>query len=317
MASLLSRGYRMNKPSGMGPLEWGMLLFLSLLWGGSFLFIKLGLRELPPLTFVFGRVFLAALALAANLAIRRIRLPRDPAIWRAFFGMGFLNNLIPFTLLFWGETRIGGGLASILNATTPIFSIILAHLLTADEKITPQKLSGILLGFLGVVVLIGGGFVAHAGFALPAMAACLGAAISYGMAGVFGRRFRRMGVAPALGAFGQTAASSCMMLPIALVVDRPWLLPMPGALTWASLLGLALLCTALGYILFFRILAAGGAVNSSLVTLLVPISGVLLNGLLLGERLAPAQFAGMALIAGGLLVMDGRIFGLLRRGAAA
>jgi len=307
----------MNKPSSMGPVEWVLLLILSVLWGGSFLFIKLGLRELPPLTFVFGRVFLAALALAVYLAIRGVGIPRDGRTWRAFFGMGLLNNLIPFTLLFWGETRIGGGLASILNATTPIFSIILAHVLTADEKITPQKLGGILLGFVGVFVLIGGGIIEHAGASLTAMLACLGAALSYGLAGVFGRRFRRMGVAPALGAFGQTAASSCMMLPIALAFDHPWALPMPGLLTWGALLGLALICTAFGYILFFRILAAGGAVNSSLVTLLVPVSGVLLNGLLLGEALVPAQFAGMALIACGLLVIDGRIFTLMRRRAAA
>jgi drug/metabolite transporter (DMT)-like permease len=307
----------MNKPSGMGPMEWGLLLILSVLWGGSFLFIKLGLRELPPLTFVFGRVFLAALALAAYLRLRGIALPRGAVLWRAFFGMGFLNNLVPFTLLFWGETRIGGGLASILNATTPIFSIILAHLLTADEKITPQKLGGILLGFAGVFVLIGGGIIDHAGGPLVAMLACLGAAFSYGLAGVFGRRFRRMGVPPAVGAFGQTTAASCMMLPIALLMDQPWTLAMPGPVTWGALLALALLCTALGYILFFRILGAGGAVNSSLVTLLVPVSGVLLNGIFLGETLGPAQFAGMALIACGLLVIDGRIATLMRRRAAA
>jgi drug/metabolite transporter (DMT)-like permease len=301
----------------MGPREWALLLLLSVLWGGSFLFIKLGLQELPPLTFVFGRVFLAALALAAYLAMRGIRIPRDARIWRAFFGMGLLNNLVPFTLLFWGETRIGGGLASILNATTPIFSIILAHCLTADEKITPRKLGGILLGFAGVFVLIGGGLLARAGVALPAMLACLGAALSYGLAGVFGRRFRRLGVAPAMGAFGQTVASSVMMLPVALVFDQPWHLAMPGAVTWGALLGLALVCTAFGYILFFRILAAGGAVNSSLVTLLVPVSGVLLNGLVLGEQLGAAQFAGMALITGGLLVIDGRIFTLMRPRAAA
>ncbi|WP_227319968.1 DMT family transporter [Acidisoma silvae] len=307
----------MRQAPGMTARDWALLVLLSVIWGGSFLFIKLGLRDLPPLTFVFGRVSLAALALAAYLALSGIRFPRERAVWLAFFGMGVLNNLIPFTLLFWGETRIGGGLASILNATTPIFSIILAHLLTADERITPQKLGGILLGFAGVFALIGGGLVGPIRPSMPAMIACLGAAFSYGLAGVFGRRFRRMGLAPAMGAFGQTAASSMLMLPIALIVDRPWQLPMPGATTWASLLGLALLCTTFGYILFFRILAAGGAVNSSLVTLLVPVSGVLLNGLLLGETLGAAQFAGMALIAFGLLVIDGRIFRLRRRSAPA
>lgn len=303
--------------TGMGPLEWGLLLILSILWGGSFLFIKLGLRELPPLTFVLGRVALAALALALYLRLRGLALPRGVALWRAFFGMGFLNNLVPFTLLFWGETRIGGGLASILNATTPIFSILLAHALTEDEKITPQKLCGILLGFAGVVVLIGGGLLAEAAGPLAAMLACLGAAFSYGLAGVFGRRFRRMGVPPAVGAFGQTTAASCMMLPIALAVDQPWSLAMPGPATWGALLALALLCTALGYILFFHILGVGGAVNSSLVTLLVPVSGVMLNGLVLGERLRAGQFVGMALITCGLLVIDGRVFTRLRRRPSA
>lgn len=307
----------MHKTSGMGPAEWSMLLVLSVFWGASFLFIKLGLRELPPLTFVLARVFFGSLALAAYLAARRIPFPREARIWRAFFGMGLLNNLIPFTLIFCGETRIGGGLASILNATTPIFSILLAHGLTADEKITPRKFTGILLGFCGVVVLVGGGVLAHGGGVLIGMLACLGAAFSYGLASVFGRRFRRMGVAPDLGAFGQTAAATCMMLPIALVVDQPWHLPMPGPVTWLAVANVALVSTALGYILFFRILAAGGAVNSSLVTLLVPVSGVLLNSLFLGERLGPTQFAGMAAITFGLLVIDGRVFTLMRRRAAA
>lgn len=303
----------MNKTSGMGPAEWAMLLVLSVLWGASFLFIKLGLRELPPLTFVFGRVFFGSLALALYLATRRTPFPREGRIWRAFFGMGLLNNLIPFTLIFWGETRIGGGLASILNATTPIFSILLAHGLTADEKITPRKFGGILLGFCGVVVLMGGGALAHANGVFTGMLACLGAAFSYGLAGVFGRRFRRMGVPPTVGAFGQTAAATCMMLPIALIADQPWHLPMPGPLTWLAVANVALVSTALGYILFFHILSAGGAVNSSLVTLLVPVSGVLLNALFLGERLGATEFAGMAAITLGLIVIDGRLFTLIRR----
>jgi drug/metabolite transporter (DMT)-like permease len=307
----------MRQAPGMGIREWALLVLLSVIWGASFLFIKLGLRELPPLTFVFGRVALAALALAFYLKLRSIRFPRALTVWLAFFGMGLMNNLIPFTLLFWGETRIGGGLASVLNATTPIFSILIAHFATADERITPQKLGGILLGFAGVIVLIGSGFAGHIRPSMLATLACLGAALSYGMAGVFGRRFRRMGVAPAVGAFGQTAASSAMMLPLALLADHPWNLPAPGAAAWAALLSLALICTAFGYILFFRILAAGGAVNASLVTLLVPVSGVLLNTLILNESLGAGQLAGMALIAGGLLVIDGRILTLMRRSAAA
>ena len=303
----------MEKHLGMRVRDWGILLALSVLWGGSFFFAKVALPAVPPLTLVFLRVSLAALTLGFVLRARGIAIPRAPGIWLAFLGMGLLNNLIPFTLLFWGQTEIAGGLASILNATTPIFSLIAAHLLTADEKLSTAKLCGILLGIAGVAVLIGGGLVMPHGPPLLPMFACLGAALSYGLAGVYGRRFRRMGVPPMLGAFGQTVTSSCMSLPLALLVDAPWRLPMPGEGVILAVLGLAFLSTALAYILFFHILAVGGAVNSSLVTLLIPVSAILLGSLFLGEHLAANEFAGMGLIGFGLLVIDGRIFRLWRR----
>ncbi|GAB0114855.1 DMT family transporter [Acidisoma sp. C75] len=307
----------MDRHLGMRVRDWGILLVLSVLWGGSFFFAKIALRGVPPLTLVFCRVALAAVALGLYLRLRGMAFPRAPGIWLAFFGMGLLNNLIPFTLLFWGQTEIAGGLASILNATTPIFSLIAAHLLTADEKLSIAKLGGILLGFAGVAVLIGGGLMAQHGPSLLPMFACLGAAFSYGIAGVFGRRFRRMGVPPVLGAFGQTTASACMSLPLVLLVDAPWHMALPGEGTILAILGLAVLSTALAYILFFHILAVGGAVNSSLVTLLIPVSACLLGRVFLGEDLAANECAGMALIALGLLGIDGRIFRLFRRAASA
>jgi drug/metabolite transporter (DMT)-like permease len=257
---------------------------------------------------VLARVSIAALALFVYLRIRRQPIPADAATWAAFLGMGLLNNLIPFTLLFWGQTQIASGLASILNATTPIFSILVAHLLTSDEGITRNKLVGIVLGFTGVAVLMAGNAMKAEAIPLLPILACLAAALSYGFASVFGRRFRRMGISPATSAFGQVSATTLMMIPMVALVDTPWHLPMPGMNTIAALLGLGLLSTALAYIIFFHILAVGGAINSSLVTLLIPVSAILLGYLFLGERLASNHFAGMGLIALGLLSIDGRLF---------
>jgi drug/metabolite transporter (DMT)-like permease len=301
----------MQQNQSMGLLDWALLLALSVLWGGSFFFSKVALSELPPLTVVLARVSIAALALFVYLRIRHQPIPADATTWTAFFGMGLLNNLIPFTLLFWGQTQIASGLASILNATTPIFSILVAHFLTSDEGMTRNKLAGIALGFSGVAVLMSGNAMKTEGIPLLPLLACLGAALSYGFAGVFGRRFRRMGISPATGAFGQVSATTLMMIPIVALVDAPWHLPMPGMTTVAALLGLGLLSTALAYIIFFHILAVGGAINSSLVTLLIPVSAILLGYLFLGERLAANHLAGMGLIALGLLSIDGRLFSWL------
>ncbi|MCW3476717.1 DMT family transporter [Limobrevibacterium gyesilva] len=288
--------------------EWGLLLLLSLLWGGSFFFSKIAVQEVPPFSVVLARVGIAAAALGLYLRVRRLSVPRSLSAWGAFAGMGALNNLIPFSLIFWGQTAIASGLASILNATTPVFSILVAHFLTTDEKLSANKMAGIVLGIAGVIALVGADALTGSGRSLLAMLACLGAALSYGFANVFGRRFRRMGVAPAVGAFGQITATAIMMTPIALVFDTPWRLPPPSAPVWAALVGLALLSTALAYVIFFRILARAGATNISLVTLLVPVSAILLGSVVLGERLSAVQLAGMALIGLGLVTIDGRVW---------
>ncbi|AYD01303.1 DMT family transporter [Neorhizobium sp. NCHU2750] len=296
----------------MGLFDWGLLLVLSVLWGGSFFFSKFALAELPPFVIVFARVAIAAIALFAYLRATRQPIPADRTTWAAFFGMGLLNNLIPFSLLFWGQTQIASGLASILNATTPVFSIMVAHCLTADERLTANKIAGVALGFAGVAVLMAGNALSSQSVPALAMLACLTAALSYGFAGVFGRRFRRMGIAPAIGAFGQTAATTVMTIPLVLVFDAPWTLHMPGGATIAAVLALGLFSTALAYIIFFHILAVGGAINSSLVTLLVPVSAIVLGSLFLGERLAINHLVGMALISLGLLSIDGRLLRLFR-----
>lgn len=291
---------------------WLWLLSLSVLWGGSFFFAKVAIGELGPLTVVFARVALAALALNGVLAVAGKGLFRKDAPWTSYCGMGLLNNVLPFSLIFWGQTEIASGLASIFNATTPLFTLVAAHLLTQDEKLDRTKIAALLLGLAGVVVLVGPD-VLLAGSGLWGQIACLGAAVSYAFAGLYGRRFRAMGVPPVEAAAGQVTASSVLILPIMLLVEPPWLMPAaPSAAVWLALAGLALLSTALAYILYFRILAAAGATNLLLVTFLIPVTAVLLGAVVLGERLQPQHYAGMTLIGIGLAVIDGRIARRLR-----
>lgn len=292
----------------MSPLEWGMLLTLSLLWGGSFFFAGIAVTALPPFTIVLLRVGLAALILLAILRLQGLRLPRDPTVWAAFFGMGLLNNVTPFCLIVWGQTEIASGLAAILNATTPLWTVIAAHLLTSEERMTGNRLAGVVIGLAGVALMIGPQALAGLGAQVAAEIAVLAAAISYALAAIFGRRFKALGVAPLVTATGQVSTATLMLAPVTLAIDRPWALAMPGLPVWAAILGLAALSTALAYILYFRILATAGATNLALVTFLIPISAILLGALVLGERLELKHFAGMAMIGLALAAIDGRLF---------
>jgi drug/metabolite transporter (DMT)-like permease len=297
----------------MTPFDWALLLLLSLLWGGSFFFAEIALRGFQPFTMVFARVALASVALLLFIKLRGGALPKAPAVWRAFFIMGLLNNLIPFSLIFYGQTQIGAGLASILNATTPVFTVIVAHFLTTDERMTPAKIAGAAFGFTGVAVLLGADALAGLSLSALAMVGALGAALAYAFAAIYGRRFKEMKVEPTCVAFGQVTATALMTAPIALMVDAPFAAPMPGAGAWSALIALGLLSTALAYVLYFRVLSSGGATNLSLVTFLIPPSSVMLGVAFLGERLAPSHIAGMALIALGLAAIDGRAWRALRR----
>ncbi|MCP1556912.1 UNVERIFIED_ORG: drug/metabolite transporter (DMT)-like permease [Methylobacterium sp. SuP10 SLI 274] len=297
----------------MSPFEWAMLLGLSVLWGGSFFFAGVALSALPPLTLVVLRVGLAALILNAALPLASLRLPRGRNVWVAFFGMGLLNNVVPFCLIVWGQTQIASGLAAILNATTPLFTVVVAHLLTSDERMTGNRLAGALTGLVGVAVMIGTAAFADEGSHLLAQIAVLGAALSYALAGVFGRRFQRMGVPPLATATGQVTASTLLLLPVTLLTDRPWTLPMPGAPVWGAVLGIAALSTALAYLLYFRLLATAGATNLLLVTFLIPVTAILLGTGVLGESLEVRHIVGMALIGVGLAAIDGRILRQVRR----
>jgi drug/metabolite transporter (DMT)-like permease len=295
----------------MGSLEWLLLIILSILWGGSFFFVGVAVKALPPLTIVVLRVGLAALALNLVVRVSGLQMPREWPLWKAFFGMGLLNNMIPFCLIVWGQTHIASGLASIFNATTPLFTVLVAHAFTKDEKLTGGRLSGILVGFAGVAVIIGPDSLDSLGTNTLAQFAVLGAALSYALAGVYGRRFKAMGSAPLVTATGQVTASAILLGPIMLLVDQPWNLSMPSLPVWAAVLGLALVSTALAYIIYFRILATAGATNLLLVTFLIPVSAILLGAIFLGEQLAIKDFAGMGLICLGLAAIDGRFLKLI------
>ena len=295
--------------------DWAILLFLSVLWGGSFFFIELALETVRPFSLVLIRVALAAAMLWVFLWWRRERLPMPPGAASAYLVLALLNNVIPFVMFAWAQEAITGGLASILNATTPIWGVLVAHLFTADEKATPNKVLGVLLGFAGVAVLIGTDFLWELGRGLWAQLACLAATLCYALAGVWARRFRPMGIEPVAVATGQLTAAAIVMLPLVLLFEPPWQAAAPSTQAWLALAALALFCTSLAYILYFRLLASAGATNSLLVTFLIPVTAILLGALFLGERLEWRSVAGMALIAAGLAAIDGRLF--RRRAVAA
>ncbi len=290
-----------------------MLLTLSLLWGGSFFFVEVIISELPPLTVVFLRVVLAAIALWLFALVIGLRPPMTIGAWTAFLIMGLLNNVIPFTLIVWGQTHIASGLASILNATTPLFTVIVAGFLLVDERTTSMKLVGVIIGFIGVILMIGPSALSGLETDVLAQIAVLGAAVSYAFAGVFGRRFKAMGIDPVVTAAGQVTASSLVLAPVAIYIDRPFSLEIPGIEVITSIIGLAILSTAVAYILYFRILASAGATNLLLVTFLIPISAILLGSLVLGESLELIHYLGMALIGFGLSAIDGRLWRRKRR----
>jgi len=295
----------------MSPYEWLLLTILSILWGGSFFFVGVTVEALPPLTIVTLRVFLAAIALLAVVYFTGSRMPSNPTVWIAFIGMGVLNNVIPFTLIVWGQTHIASGLASILNATTPMFTVVAAHFLTRDEKMSKLKVLGVVFGLAGVAIMIGREALGGLGENILGQFAVLWAAISYSLAGIYGRRFRQLGIKPVVTATGQVTASSLVLIPLALFYDRPFTLPMPELEIWLAIVGLALFSTALAYILYFRILSTAGATNVLLVTLLIPVSAILLGTAILGEQLELKHMIGMGLISIGLLSMDGRMFQLI------
>ena len=297
----------------MGAKDWAMLLLLSFLWGGSFFFISVAVSELPPFTLVTMRVGLAAVTLWLVLLVSGYPIPKSPEVWRAFVMMGLLGNALPFSLIAWGQTHIGAGLASIINATTPIFTILIAGAFLSDEHITPRKMLGVTAGLAGVIVLIGPSALLELGTNTMAQLAVIGAAVSYSCATVFGRRFKAMGISPLDTAVGQVTASTIILLPVVWFIDKPLQLANPGLQVWLAILALAIFSTAFAYILFFRILSSSGATNVVLVTFLAPVTASLLGWLMLDEQLQAKHFIGMGCIGLGLAIIDGRLWARLRR----
>ncbi len=287
--------------------DWVMLITLSMLWGGSFFFVGVAVADLPPLTIVTLRVGLAALTLWCIALTAGLRPPNRPGIWAAFLGMGLLNNVIPFTLIVWGQTQIASGLASILNAATPLFTVVVAGILLPDERATPLKLVGVVIGFAGVMVMIGLHAVTGSN-SLLAQIAIIAATVSYAFAGVYGRRFKAMAISPMITAAGQVTASALVLTPITLVVDGVPDIAQSSPETWGATVGLAVLSTAAAYVLYFKILESAGATNLLMVTLLIPVSAVVLGSLVLSETLETIHFVGMALITLGLSAVDGRLW---------
>jgi drug/metabolite transporter (DMT)-like permease len=294
----------------MNGRDWAILGILALIWGGAFFFIGVAVRHVQPLTYVWLRLTIAAAAMWAFVRLKGhdIGLPRE--VWSSIILLAVLNNALPFALFGWGQTHIASGLASILNATTPIWGVVVAHFLTHDERMTPRKIAGVLLGFGGVAVMIGPSLLSSLGNSALAQLACVTASLSYALAAVWARRFRKMGVSPLSVTTGQLTAGALIMLPVSMIVDRPWTQAFPPVSAWGAIIALALFCTAFGYVLYFRLIETSGATNALLVTLLVPPVAILLGGMFLGEHLAPQDFIGLALIALGLAAIDGRVLSL-------
>lgn len=300
----------MNTPTGhIDRSDAALLVFLSLLWGVGFVFAGVALKELPPVTVVFGRVAFGALFLLPLILFRRVGIPRGLKGWMPFFVMGLLNNVIPFALIAAGQAMTTTGLASIINATTPVFTVLVTAAF-GEERLTAHRLIGVLMGLGGVVILRGTGFDLASAQTVGILL-CLGAALSYGFSGVWGRRMLK-GVPPLTSSFYQVLCSSGMLFLAMLVIDHPWTLAMPSAPTWLSLVGLGLFATSIAYLVFYRILARSGATNVMLVTLLMPVSTIVLAQFVLGETLGLREALGALVIGAALLVIDGRVFGWMK-----
>nr|WP_322890006.1 MULTISPECIES: DMT family transporter [unclassified Yoonia] len=289
----------------MSGRAWAEILILSLIWGASFLSVHVALEEIGPLTSVAHRTFWAMLILWGYVAIRRLPLPRSPAVWLAFLVMGLLNNVIPFSLMAWGQLHIETGLTAIMNASTAIFGAITAAVFLADERLTLRKAVGVGLGFLGVATAIGLQALTQFDLRSLGQLAVLGGAISYAFAGVWARK-HLSGLTPQVAAAGMLTGSSLIALPLAWSIEGPINLALQPQ-TWAAIGYYAVMATALAYLLYYRVLAMAGSGNLMLVTLLVAPVAIILGAVVLGEALPLRAYAGFALLATGLVIHDGRV----------
>ncbi|WP_411890369.1 DMT family transporter [Yoonia sp. SDW83-1] len=289
----------------ISPRAWAELLLLGLIWGASFLSIRIALNEIGPLTAVAHRTGWAMLILWAYIALRRLPVPQSPKIWGAFLIMGLLNNVIPFSLMAWGQLHIETGLTSILNAATAIFGVIAAALFFADERLTPRKAIGVTLGFFGVATAIGLSALTQFDIRSLGQLAVIGGTISYALAGV-GARKTLGGLPPQVAAAGMLTGSSLITLPVAWMIEGPISLTL-APLTWAAIAYYAIIATAIAYLLYYRVLAMAGSGNLMLCTLLVAPVAIVLGAIVLEEALPLRAYAGFGLLALGLIILDGRV----------
>lgn len=298
----------MNAAPKLDGTSWWLIGILSILWGGSFVMIEIGLRSYPPLTLAFARVALAVPPMMLAIRFMGERLPSEPRIWMLLTVVGALNCALPFSLFFWGQQYLDSGYASILNATTPLWGVIAAHFLTSDEKATPARIFGVLVGLAGIIVMVGPSAMKGLTHNLLAQIACLVSTLLYSFAAIYGRRLSQSALTPMAVATGQTIMAALLMLPIMLLVDQPWNMAMPRLDATIAALMLALISTALAYTLYFRLIDRSGASNAQLVAFLMPLFAVILGSLLLNEKLSAGQAGGAVLIAAGLVILDGRLF---------
>lgn len=285
---------------------WAELFALSLIWGASFLSIRIALDEIGPLTAVAHRTGWAMLILWAYVLIRRLDIPTDLRVWGAFLMMGLLNNVIPFSLMAWGQLHIETGLTSILNASTAVLGVIAAAIFFADERLTPRKAVGVALGFIGVSTAIG--LTAFKEFDIRSLGqlAVIGGTISYALAGVWARK--KLGhLKPQVAAAGMLAGASVMTIPAAWIFEGPISLDLQPQ-TWAAIGYYAIIATAIAYMLYYRVLAMAGSGNLMLCTLLVAPVAIVLGAAVLSEALPLRAYIGFGILAIGLLILDGRLF---------
>ncbi|MCU0908644.1 MAG: DMT family transporter [Rhodobacteraceae bacterium] len=277
------------------------LALLATVWGGSFLAVRIALDEVPVAWIVAHRVTFAAAVLWMVALALRLPVPRTAAIWSRLAVMGLLNNVVPLSLIAWGQQHIETGLAAILNATTALMGVLVAAALVPGERLTARRLVGVLAGLAGVALAVGPEALAEFDLRSAGQAAVLAATVSYGCALVWARRMLA-GVHPAMSATGMLTCSAMVAVPAAMVLDGPPVLPGAGAM--AALAYMAILATAVAYLLYFRIVRAAGAGNAGLVTLIVPPIAILLGTVARDEALAPNALVGFAVIGAGLLILN-------------
>lgn len=278
-----------------------LLSLLGAIWGTSFLFIKIIVNEVPPLTLVAGRTGFAALLLWGFIVLRKIPLPKHPKVWQAFAIVGIFNGAVPYTLISWGEQFIPSGWASLLQATTPIFTILAAHFMTQDDRITGKKAAGVILGFTGVGLLILPEIQMGNLGSTWGMLAIVGSSISYALASIFARK-RLQGLSPVLSSAGQLTFGFVYILPLSLLIDRPFMLA-PSSKVLLSWAALTLFGTVVAYNIYYALLERTNATFTVSVTYIVPIFGLILGALILNETLNPIIIVSLVCILTGVLLV--------------